>query len=153
MANTEGTYGYAGKILVVDLTDNSIDFIPTSKYAKQFIGGRAMGAAIYWDMVPPECGAFDPENCIIWTCGRTCGVLGAGPSRVAVSTKAPAQVPESYSVSTTGAGHWGAELRFAGYDGLVVKGKAETPVYLHIVDDEVTIRPADQLWGKGHRQQ
>lgn len=148
---TKGSYGYAGQILKIDLTDGTIEKIPTSTYSDKFIGGRAMGAAIYWDLVPPEISALDPANCLIWTCGPSCGVLGAGPSRVAVSTKAPGNIPDSYSVSTTGAGHWGAELRFAGYDGLIVTGKAETPVYIHITDDDVVIRPADRLWGKGTR--
>lgn len=148
---TKGSYGYAGQILKINLTDGSIEKIPTSKYSDKYIGGRAMGAAIYWETVPPECDVFDPENAIIWTCGVGCGVLGPGPSRVAICTKAPATNPEAYSVSTTGAGHWGAELRFAGYDGLIVTGKAETPVYIHITDDVVEILPADILWGKGCR--
>lgn len=151
MSTANGSYGYAGQILKINLTDESITTIPTSTYSDTFIGGRSMGAAIYWDMVSPDINALDPENCIIWTCGPSCGVLGAGPSRVAISTKAPATTPEAYSLSTTGAGHWGAELRFAGYDGLVVTGKAKTPVYIHITDDDVVIRPADQLWGKGTR--
>ncbi|WP_417134226.1 aldehyde ferredoxin oxidoreductase N-terminal domain-containing protein [Rubneribacter badeniensis] len=144
----KGTYGYAGTILKINLTEGTIERIPTDKYSDKFIGGRSMGAAIYWDEVPPECGALDPENAIIWTCGPACGVLGPSPSRVAISTKSPATVPESYSVTSTGAGHWGAELRFAGFDGLIVTGKAENPVYIHITDDNAEILPANRLWGK-----
>lgn len=144
---SKGTYGYAGTILKINLTDGTIERIPTNKYSEKFIGGRSMGAAIYWDEVPPECGALDPENAIIWTCGPACGVLGPSPSRVAVSTKSPATVPESYSVTSTGAGHWGAELRFSGFDGLIVTGKSPEPVYITIFDDDVQIRPAKRLWG------
>lgn len=151
MAKINGSYGYAGQILKINLTDGSIEKISTSTYSDMFIGGRAMAAAIYWDEVPPEIGAFDPENALIFCCGPSCGVLGPGPSRVNVSTKSPATTPEAYSTSTTGAGHWGAELRFAGYDGLIVKGRSEHPVYIHITDDDVVIRPADQLWGKTTR--
>ena len=146
----KGSYGYAGTILKINLTDNTIERIPTDKYVK-FIGGVAMGTAIYWDEVPPECDALDPENAIIWTCGPGCGVLGAGPSRVGITTKAFNTTPQAYSATATGAGHWGAELRFSGFDGLIVKGAAKTPVYITIFDDDVQIRPADQLWGKKTR--
>ena len=62
MPKLSGSCGYAGQILKINLSDGSIEKIPTSKYSDMFIGGRAMAAAIYWDEVPPECGAFDPEK-------------------------------------------------------------------------------------------
>lgn len=144
---TKGTYGYAGEILKINLTDSTIERIPTNEYSDTFIGGRSMGAALYWDTVPPECGALDPENAVIWACGPACGVLGPSPSRVAICTKCPNTIPESYSVTSTGAGHWGAELRFSGFDALIVTGKAPEPVYITIFDDDVQIRPAKRLWG------
>ena len=138
--------GYAGKILVVDLTSGDISTLNTMDYAETYIGGRALGARLYWENVPPECGALDPENCLIFCTGPAAGTLSPGGSRTSISTKSPAMIPEAYSTSTTG-GSTGAELKFAGYDGLIVKGKAETPVYLHIEDDTVEILPADILWG------
>ena len=144
---SKGSYGYAGQILKIDLTTKTIERISTYKYSEHFIGGRSMGAALYWDTVPPECGALDPENAVIWSCGPACGVLGPSPSRVAICTKCPNTIPESYSVTSTGAGHWGAELRFSGYDALIVTGKSEEPVYITIFDDDVQIRPANRLWG------
>ncbi len=117
--------GYAGKILVVDLTSGDISTLNTMDYAETYIGGRALGARLYWENVPPECGALDPENCLIFCTGPAAGTLSPGGSRTSISTKSPAMIPEAYSTSTTG-GSTGAELKFAGYDGLIVKGKAET---------------------------
>ena len=143
--------GYAGKILVVDLTKGEISTLPSSDYVKKFIGGRALGARLYWDFVSPECGALDPENAIIFATGPGAGTLSPGGARVSVSTKSPASIPEAYSTSTTG-GSAGSELKFAGYDALVVTGKAEKPVYLRINDSKVTIESAAGLWGMTVRQ-
>ena len=142
------TNGYTGKILVVDLATNDVSTVDTQPYAETYIAGRALGARLYWENVPPECGALDPENCLIFCVGLAAGTLSPGGSRTSISTKAPAMIPEAYSTSTTG-GSTGAELKFAGYDGMVVKGKAEHPVYIRIANDAVEILPAVSLWGKG----
>lgn len=147
----EELYGYAGKILVVDLTTGDISTLPSSDYVKDFIGGRALGARLYWDFVSPECGALDPENALIFATGPGAGTLSPGGARTSVSTKSPAMIPEAYSTSTTG-GSAGSELKFAGYDALVITGKAEKPVYLHINNDQVTIESAAGLWGETIRQ-
>ena len=73
-------FGYAGKILKVDLSSASISDVPTSDYADRFIGGRGIAAKIYWDEVPPEAKAFDPENRLIFMTGPMAGYPGLAGS-------------------------------------------------------------------------
>ncbi|MEM1542365.1 MAG: aldehyde ferredoxin oxidoreductase N-terminal domain-containing protein [Candidatus Bathyarchaeia archaeon] len=139
-------YGWVGRILKVDLADSKITEIPTTNYVPKLIGGRGVGAMIYWEMVPPECRAFDPENALIIMTGPATGTLAPGSSRVYIGFKSPTPLNECYCCSIPG-GHWGAELKFAGYDGVVITGKAPEPVYLWINDGTVEIRDAKHLWG------
>ena len=66
-------FGWVGKILKVDLTSGAIKTVPTSNYVPKFIGGRALAAKLYWDEVPPDCGAFDTENRLIFASGPASG--------------------------------------------------------------------------------
>jgi len=140
-------FGYAGKILKVDLSSASTSDVPTSDYADRFIGGRGIAAKVYWDEVPPESKAFDPENRLILMTGPLAGYPGTAGSMCQVSGKAAATDPEQFFYSTMG-GTWGAHLKFAGYDGVVVHGKSEKPVYIMVQDGTVEIRDASALWGK-----
>jgi len=119
--------GYAGNILRVNLSDGSVDSMPTEGYDELFLGGRGIAAKIYWDEVPPGTDAFDPENRLIFITGPVAGVPGFGGSRWQVCGKSP--IHNRFSYCNLG-GSWGAELKFAGYDGLVVYGQADRPVYL-----------------------
>ncbi|MFC2001007.1 aldehyde ferredoxin oxidoreductase N-terminal domain-containing protein [Chloroflexota bacterium] len=139
-------YGWTGKILRIDLTSGSMVETDTSDYVPKLIGARGMGAMIYWEEVPPECEAFDPENRLIIMTGPATGTMAPSASRFYIGYKSPAPVKECYSYSVTG-GHWGAYLKFAGYDGVVVKGKATEPVYLWLHDGKAEIRSAARLWG------
>ncbi|MFC1869722.1 aldehyde ferredoxin oxidoreductase N-terminal domain-containing protein [Chloroflexota bacterium] len=140
------TYGWVGKILRVDLTKEEVTEEKTARYAPRFIGGRATGARIYWDEVRPEVGALDPENRIIIMTGPVTGTLAPCADRVSVITKSPVPVPECFMYSQP-SGHWGSELKFAGYDGIVIQGRAPRPVYLWIKDGKVEIVDAYRLWG------
>ncbi len=140
-------YGYAGEILKVNLTDSSIENSPSSDYVNRFIGGRGLAAKLYWDMVPPETGAFDPDNCLVCVTGPVAGFTGLAGFRWQICSKTAAGEPETFSYGNLG-GPWGARLKFAGYDGLVVQGKAEKPVYIFIHDGIVEIKDASQYWGK-----
>jgi aldehyde:ferredoxin oxidoreductase len=140
------SYGWVGKILIIDLTSKKVETVPTSNYVPKFIGGRALAAKLYWDEVPPACGALDPENRLIFATGPAGGTLGPGASRTAVAAKSPVTMPECYMYSVTG-GQWAAELKFAGFDAVVVRGKAAGPSYVWIHDGEVEIKKADRLWG------
>ena len=141
------SYGWTGKILRVNLTTGEVTTTPTSDYVPKWIGGRGLAAMIYWEEVPPECGAFDPENVLIFTPGVAAGTLAPTAAHFVIACKSPATVEsECYSWSEPG-GHWAYQLKFAGYDGLVVTGKSPQPVYLWIDDDKVELRNADRLWG------
>ena len=142
-----GDYGYAGKILKVDLSSGQITHLQTSDYAGKFVGGRGVAAGIYWDAVPPDVRAFDPENCLIFVTGPLTGIGGLG-ARWEVCGKSPATRPEHFCHSNLG-GNWGASLKFAGYDGLVIRGKSDKAVCLYLCYDVVEIRDASDLRGKG----
>jgi len=139
--------GYAGKILRVDLSSGSVSSARTLDHAERFVGGRGIAAKIYWDEVSPEIGAFDPQNRLIFVTGPLAGFTGLAGSRWQVCGKSPATDTEQFCYSNLG-GSWGAQLKFAGYDGLIIQGKADKPVYLAIEDDTVEIRDASHLWGK-----
>jgi aldehyde:ferredoxin oxidoreductase len=144
-------FGYAGRILRIDLSSGEISHLPTAPYADRFIGGRGLAAKIYWDLVSPEAGALDPRNCLIFVTGPLAGFPGLSGSRWQVCAKSPASDPQTFSYSNMG-GHWGARLKAAGYDSLIVEGAADKPVYLSIKNEKVEIREAGRLWLKGARE-
>ncbi len=141
-------FGYAGKILRVDLSQKSMVDVPTSDYAESFLGGRGIAAKIYWDEVLPDVKALDPENRLIIITGPLAGLTGLAGGRWQICGKSPSAIPESFSYASL-CGSWGAHLKFAGYDGIVVQGKSDKPVYLFIKDGVAEIRDAADLWGKG----
>ena len=138
--------GYAGNILRVDLSTGGVERIPTEKYTDLFLGGRGIAAKIYWDEVPAGTDPFDPENRLIFVTGPVTATTGFCGSRWQVCGKSP--LHNVFSYCNLG-GDWGARLKMAGYDGLVVHGKATEPVYLWIRHDEVELRAANHLIGKG----
>ncbi len=141
-------YGWTGKILRVNLTDGKVSTMDTTQYVPRFIGGLGVAAKIAWDELRPGIDAFSPENMLFIMVGPLTGTLASGGGRVVVAGIAPQQRPSVFSRSGIG-GHWGAELKYAGFDGVIVEGKAEKPVYLWIHDGEVEIRDAGSLWGTG----
>jgi aldehyde:ferredoxin oxidoreductase len=144
----ERTYGWTGRILRVDLSSGKTSIVPTVEYARDFVGGVGIAARIAWQELSPGADAFDPENRLFIMTGPLTGTLASGAGRVEVLGIAPQQHPPVFSRSGMG-GHWGAELKFAGYDGIIVQGRAEKPVYVWIDDEHVEIRPAGNLWGMG----
>jgi len=140
-------FGYAGKILKVDLSSATTSDAFTSDYADRFIGGRGIAAKIYWDEVPPEATAFDPENRLIFMTGPMSGYPGIAGSLSQICGKSAFTVPEQFFYTSMG-GSWGAHLKFAGYDGVVVQGKSEKPVYILVQDGKAKLRDASALWGK-----
>jgi aldehyde:ferredoxin oxidoreductase len=142
------TYGgWVGKILRVDLTTRKISESSTFDYVPQFLGGRGLGAKICWDEVPPEVSAFDPENRLIFATGPLTGTLAPTSGRFEVLGKCPQSAPvESFTRSGVG-GHFAPELKWAGYDAIIIQGKASQPVYLWISDQKAQILDAKDLWG------
>ena len=151
MKDMEAMPGYTGKIARVDLSTGNLSHIPTESYTQSYLGGQGMAARIYWEEVPPECGAFDPANRLIFATGPCAGFHGLSGPRWVVCGKSPATSPHLFSHANLG-GAWGAELKAAGFDGLVVQGKAEKPAYLLIEDGKIKIKDASGLWGKGAAQ-
>ncbi len=138
-------HGYAGRILRVDLTDGSNTEEPTTRYNESYVGGRGVNARILFDELNPSVKPLDPENMLLFGVGPLVGTLSPFCSRVSIDTK---------SLFTGGVGsancggHFGTEMKYAGYDNLVVTGRAENPVYLWLSDGEAELVDADGLWGK-----
>jgi aldehyde:ferredoxin oxidoreductase len=135
---------YAGRILRVDLSDRKIETEPTSHYVRDYVGGLSIGTKLFWDGVPPELPALDPKNMLLFSTGPLTGTLLG--NKAVVITKSPLYTNQIIGNTGLG-GHLPSELKFTGYDHLVITGRSETPVYLFIHDDEVQIRDASHLWG------
>ncbi len=149
---TSSISAYAGKILRVDLSSGKIECMDTADHARRFLGGRGVATSIYYQEVPPEIPYDHEDNRLIITMGPLCGMPGGlGGSRWGIFSKSPLPRAEHgdrdhFCYGNLG-GSFGAELRFAGYDGIVVSGKADKPVRIAIEDDRVEILSADELWG------
>lgn len=142
------TYGWCGKILKVDLTQQKSIELNTMDYADRFLGGRGIATRIYWDEVKPTVSAFDPANCLIFMTGPVAATGAQGASRFEVVGKSPMLLPERFCYGNLG-GFFGPAMKRAGYDGVVITGQAAKPVYLFIHDSAVQIVDAAALWGKG----
>jgi len=144
-------HGYMGKILYVNLSNSELTNLPTQSFAEQYLGGRGIGTKIYWETVKPEFKAFDPENRLILMTGPLVATGAQGATRMSVIGKSPMTYPEGFCYGNIG-GFFPAELKRAGYDGIVFKGRATRPVYLWIQDNQAELRDASFLWGKGAYQ-
>lgn len=138
--------GWMGKILRVDLSSSQISTLETAPYAEKYLGGRGIGAALYWENVKPQSGAFDPDNYLIFMTGPAVGTGAQGSTMLSVVGKSPATIPEGFCYGSF-TGFVGAELKKAGFDGLIVTGKAAKPVYLLVEDGQAEIWDAAALWG------
>jgi len=139
-------YGYNGKILRVDLSTKEVKVEEHDEYFyRTYMGGAVIGAYYLLKEMEPGINPFDPEAVIIFATSILTGTPAPGFSRHCVVCKSP--LTGAIADSQAG-GFWGAELKFAGYDAIVVKGKASNPVYLWINDGKVEIRPASHFWGK-----
>jgi aldehyde:ferredoxin oxidoreductase len=142
------TYGYAGSILRINLTDESVTKTPTSEYARDLLAGRAINAKLMFEESEAGVSAFDPGNPVIIGAGLLVGSGVLGAVRHEITTRSPEQVPEGFGNVGSG-GTFGPEMKYAGYDHMVIKGKAKKPIYIHIENDEISFRDASALWGKG----
>lgn len=143
-------FAIAGKILHVDLSSNKIWTEPVpEEWIHKFIGSRGVNAKILWHLVKPGIDPLGPENILIFGTGTLTGTFAPTSGRTTVTCKSP--TTHLYLKTNVG-GHWGTELKFAGYDYLVVHGAAVTPVYLWIDDEKVEIRDAQHLWSKDVRE-
>ena len=152
--------GYTGKFLRVDLTPAGLGRsskirIQDTPDVVRWLGPRGWNAWIGWNEVGPSrlspagIGPYDPENRLVFSCGPLVGTGAPTAGRMTVSSLSPRGYPRPMWISASMGGYLGAELKYAGYDGLVLHGQADAPCYLLIEDGRVTLQDARDLWGKG----
>jgi putrescine aminotransferase len=138
---------YAGQVLHVDLgkgevTPRTIE----KKWLKDYVGGWGLGVKYFTELVPPETDPLSPDNAVVIMTGPLAGTLAPTSSRLCMISKSP----QSGTIMESNiGGAFGPELKFAGYDGIVITGKSDRPVWLRIEDDKVSIEDASPVWGRG----
>jgi aldehyde:ferredoxin oxidoreductase len=137
--------GYRGEILRVNLSGGMFSReTPEDHFYRTYLGGRALIAHYLLREVPANVDPLSPDNLLIFANGPLTGAPVSGSGRNSVGAKSP--LTNGYGDAEVG-GYWGAELKRAGYDAVIVEGKSDHPVYIHISDDDVRIRDASELWG------
>lgn len=142
-------YGWTGQGLRINLTTGEITKVRTQK---DWIGGTALGYKIFWDEVPPKTQAFDEANKIVIAPGPLTGTGAVCSGRTSVTTMYPTTYPIHEIGSAHLGGDLGAKMKYAGYDFIVIEGKAKEPVYVYVNNDDVQIRKANHIWGEGTRR-
>jgi aldehyde:ferredoxin oxidoreductase len=139
-------YAWAGKILHVDLEKKkSWKEDLNQKQALEYVGGRGINARLLWDLIKkPGIDAFSPDNVLIFGTGMLTGTTAPSSGRTTITCKGAAT---NLYLKTNMGGHWGAELKFAGYDHVVFYHRSGKPVYLWVNDADVELRDAKHLWG------
>lgn len=138
--------GYMGKLLVVDLTSGKIEDEPLNEnYARRFIGGSGLAARYLYDSLDPDLDPLNPVNPLFFITGPLTGTRAPMCGRHVVCARSP--LTGIWNESHVG-GFVGAELRFAGYDGIIIQGRSPKPVYLWVQDGRAELREAGHLWGK-----
>jgi aldehyde:ferredoxin oxidoreductase len=140
--------GYAGKILRIDLTDRRISTIDTKDY-EQWVGGHGMGSAIFWDLVKDKTiNGFHPDNVVTIMTSPLSGTLVPGASaRTEVQGIGVQSSPIGWFTRSNFGGRFAPMLKYAGWDGIVIEGKADKPVWVDIRNEDVKIKDAHHLWG------
>ncbi len=140
--------GYTGKILRVNLTNKSISTIPTERY-EEYGGGHGIGSAIFFDLVGDQLpfDAFDPRNLIIMMASPFSGTFMPGSGRCEVQGLGPMLYPIEWFGHSSFGGRFTAQMKYAGWDGIVVEGASDDPVWINIINDKVTIESAHGVWG------
>jgi aldehyde:ferredoxin oxidoreductase len=139
--------GYGGNILRVDLTNGKWKKEPTPpEMARDWLGGRGFGAYLLYKEVPKGADPLGPENKLFISSGPFSGLMIPGAGKCDWTTKSP--LTGGYADASLG-GHFTAEIKYAGLDSIILEGISPKPVYLFINDDQIEIRDASDLWGKG----
>ena len=143
-------YGWAGTILRVDLGSGTIErHLMDEHLCKNFVGGRGISAKLLFDEVGPEIEPLSPYNKLIFSCGPLSGTSAPSPARFHVTGKSPLT---GIMGNSNAGGYFGPAMKRAGFDHLVIQGKAQEPVYLWINDNKIEIKSARHLWGKNIRE-
>ncbi|MDY7040371.1 MAG: aldehyde ferredoxin oxidoreductase family protein [Chloroflexota bacterium] len=142
--------GYMGKLLRVDLSSGTIEDEPLNPdWARQFVGGSALAARYLYDLVTPQTDPLGADNPLMFMTGPLVGTAAPSCGRYVVCARSP--LTGIWGESNSG-GYWGPELKFAGYDGTLLTGRAAHPVYLWIKDGVAELRDANHLWGQDSYQ-
>lgn len=138
-------YGYRGKVLEVDLSNETIVKSDLDKtLVKAYMGGKGFGAKILYDRLPPKIDPLSPQNILVFASGPLTGTLAPTSGRFEVCTKSPAT---GLWLDSNCGGFFGPELKFAGYDMLIITGRADKPTFLAIDNDTVALKAAADFWG------
>jgi aldehyde:ferredoxin oxidoreductase len=142
--------GYTGKFLTVDLSTGAIGAWDTpDEMAEKYLGGRGFIARMLYDRLAPKIDPLGPENVIIFATGPATGTLVPTTGRIAIGVKSP--LTRTISASYMG-GHFAGQVKYAGYDGIIITGVSPKPVTLVIDDDKVSLRDAAHIWGKDTKE-
>jgi aldehyde:ferredoxin oxidoreductase len=141
------SYGWAGKILRVDLTDRKITIVPTSDFEpEKYIGGVGLNSKIFLELGCPKVDGLHPDSPLILSTGPLTGTSGPF-TRGTMCAISPQCYPDELFTYSGFGGKFPSELKYAGYDGIVIVGKADKPVCLNIHNSDVEIKDAGDLWG------
>lgn len=138
--------GWTGTNLEIDLSEGTIEKRESHvKIREAYLGGKGTNARLFWERVTPEVAPYSPENLLIIGTGVLTGTIVPSANRAAITFKSPQTGLHMYSAI---GGFWPAEIKQAGYDTIIIRGKAPAPVYLWINDNRVELRDASHIWGK-----
>ena len=139
--------GFTGKLLIVNLTNQEIsEELLNEEIAKDFLGGAGYCCRYLYDQIDKETNPLSPDNILMFMTGPFCGSTIPTSGRFVVCAKSP--YTGIWGESNCG-GYFGPELKKAGYDGIIIKGASEKPIYLEITENDAKIKDASSLWGKG----
>jgi aldehyde:ferredoxin oxidoreductase len=138
------SYGWVGKFLRIDLSKNKITIDSSKNLLKRFIGGRGVGQWLLFNHVSPDTQPLHPDNLLVFSCGVLTGTMAPASCRMSIDTK---NVLTGGVLSSNVGGHFGPELKFAGFDFLTIQGSSDRPVYLDIKDEHAEIKDASHFWG------
>ena len=142
--------GYAGVVMEIDLTAGRIEKKPLDEsFARRYVGGRGFTSRLEYELITPDIDPLSPDNPLIVATGPLTGTRAPAGSRFTVGARSPLT---GILGDGNAGGHWGPELKRAGFDLLVFKGKADRPAYLWIHDGEAELRDAAHLWGQDTRE-
>jgi aldehyde:ferredoxin oxidoreductase len=144
-----GYGGYAGRLLRIDLARRIVEQQDTSDYLPEWYGGRALAARIAWDEIPPGTGAFDPASPLMILAGPLAGTAAPFSGRTTVCGVSAQGYPQEWFTRSSFGGHWASSLKRAGFDGMIITGRADHPVALRIEDGACRIEDASTLRGLG----
>ena len=142
-------YGYAGKILKVDLTAGTLTDIDSSQYLPTYLGGIGLGWRILWEYTNANTTEWSPENTLTFASGPVNGGCIPTAGRTEVIGIAPYGYPKPWACESGAGGDWSTKLKWCGYDAVIVTGISASPVYLHIDDNGPQLLDARSLWGAG----